>query len=172
MSAVDLPLGYTSGKAATKVVNEVNAKFQPKELKDTEVMYLHAHGPGLIHTKGKAVRKLEDMKGLKLRGHGTSAKVVKALGGTPVWEYPPHQEEFMPDTVTEGGLDPRDIANPASAYFFLSDDAQVEISGTGKKRMKCLSCGHLFTGEVYGRCPECFSSHTEEVTDEKDHGYW
>jgi TRAP-type C4-dicarboxylate transport system substrate-binding protein len=47
-------------------------------------MYLHAHGPGLIHTKSKPVRKMEDMKGLKFRGHGTSALVVKALGGTPV----------------------------------------------------------------------------------------
>ena len=34
---------------------------------------------------------------------------------------------------SERGIDPLDVANPASAYFFLSDDAQDEISG-GKKR--------------------------------------
>ena len=106
MSAVDLPLGYTSGKAATKVVNAVYEKFQPKELKDTEVMYLHAHGPGLIHTKGKAVRKLEDMKGLKLRGHGTSAKVVKALGGTPVPKPMPATYQMLQKGVVEGGVFP------------------------------------------------------------------
>lgn len=106
MSAVDLPLGYTSGKAATEVVNEVYAKFQPKELKDTEVMYLHAHGPGLIHTKGKAVRKLEDMKGLKLRGHGTSAKVVKALGGTPVPKPMPETYQMIQKGVVDGGVFP------------------------------------------------------------------
>ena len=65
-----------------------------------------------------------------------------------------------------------DIANPVSAYFFLSDDAQDEISGRDKKRMKCLSCGYMFRGEIYDRCPECFSSDTEDVADEKDHGYW
>lgn len=106
MSAVDLPLGYTSGKAATEVVNAVYGKFQPKELKDTEVMYLHAHGPGLIHTKGKAVRKLEDMKGLKLRGHGTSAKVVKALGGTPVPKPMPATYQMLQKGVVEGGVFP------------------------------------------------------------------
>ncbi|MBW1733515.1 MAG: TRAP transporter substrate-binding protein [Deltaproteobacteria bacterium] len=106
MSAVDLPLGYTSGKAATEVVNAVYEKFQPKELKDTEVMYLHAHGPGLIHTKGKAVRKLEDMKGLKLRGHGTSAKVVKALGGTPVPKPMPATYQMLQKGVVEGGVFP------------------------------------------------------------------
>ncbi|MDZ7697654.1 MAG: TRAP transporter substrate-binding protein [Deltaproteobacteria bacterium] len=106
MSAVDLPLGYTSGKVATQVINEVYEKFDPKELKDTEVMYLHAHGPGLIHTKGKAVRKLEDMKGLKLRGHGTSAKVVSALGGTPVPKPMPETYQMLQKGVVEGGVFP------------------------------------------------------------------
>jgi TRAP-type C4-dicarboxylate transport system substrate-binding protein len=84
MGAVDLPLGYTSGKVATAVANEVYRKFKPKELSDTQVMYLSAHGPGFINTRGKAVRRMEDMKGLKLRAHGTSARVVKALGGIAV----------------------------------------------------------------------------------------
>ncbi len=106
MSAVDLPLGYTSGMAATKVVNAVYDKFQPKELMDTKVMYLHAHGPGLIHTKGKAVRKMEDMKGLKFRGHGTSALVVKALGGTPVPKPMPETYQMLQKGVVDGAVYP------------------------------------------------------------------
>ncbi len=38
--------------------------------------------------------------------------------------------------------------------------------------MKCLSCAHLFIGESYDRCPECFSLDTEEAADEKDDRYW
>ena len=106
ISAVDLPLGYTSGIAATKVVNAVNEKFKPKELQDTEVMYLHAHGPGLIHTKGKAVRKIEDMKGLKFRAHGTSALVVKALGGTPVPKPMPETYQMLQKGVVDGAVYP------------------------------------------------------------------
>ncbi len=106
ISAVDLPLGYTNGIAATKVVNAVYNKFKPKELQDTEVMYLHAHGPGLIHTKGKAVRKLEDMKGLKFRGHGTSALVVKALGGTPVPKPMPETYQMLQKGVVDGAVYP------------------------------------------------------------------
>ncbi len=87
-------------------------------------------------------------------------------------DYSSRREEFTPDRSTESGIDPMDIADPASAYFFLSDDAQDEITGTGKMRMKCLSCGHLFTGEIYETCPECFSSDTEQLTDEKEDGYW
>ncbi len=60
-------------------------------------------------------------------------------------------------------FDPMDITNPVSAYFFLSDDAQDEISGSDKKKMKCFSCGHRFIGEFYDSCPKCFSSDPEEV---------
>ena len=67
MGTVDLPLGYTSGKVATAVVNEVYRRFKPKELSDTKVMYLSAHGPGFINTRGKAVRSMEDMKGSTIK---------------------------------------------------------------------------------------------------------
>ncbi|MDY6791685.1 MAG: TRAP transporter substrate-binding protein [Thermodesulfobacteriota bacterium] len=106
MSAVDLPLGYTSGKVATEVINRVYKKFKPKELSDVKVMYLHAHGPGLVHTKGKAVRTLKDMKGLKLRGHGTSALVVKALGGTPVPMPMPETYQSIQKGVVSGSVYP------------------------------------------------------------------
>ena len=106
MAAVDLPLGYTSGTVATQVINAVYTKFQPKELMDTQVMYLHAHGPGLIHTKSKPVRKMEDMKGLKFRGHGTSALVVKALGGTPVPKPMPETYQMLQKGVVDGAVYP------------------------------------------------------------------
>jgi TRAP-type C4-dicarboxylate transport system substrate-binding protein len=106
MAAVDLPLGYTSGTVATQVINAVYNKFQPKELMDTQVMYLHAHGPGLIHTKSKPVRKMEDMKGLKFRGHGTSALVVKALGGTPVPKPMPETYQMLQKGVVDGAVYP------------------------------------------------------------------
>lgn len=86
-------------------------------------------------------------------------------------DYISHREESIPDKSTEGGLDPMDISDPVSAYLFLSEDAQDEISGRGKKRMKWLSCGHIFVGEIYGRCLECFNPDTEDVADKKDHGY-
>jgi TRAP-type C4-dicarboxylate transport system substrate-binding protein len=106
MAAVDLPLGYTSGKVATKVINAVYQKFMPEELMDTQVMYLHAHGPGLIHTKSKPVYKIEDMKGLKFRGHGTSALVVEALGGTPVPKPMPETYQMLQKGVVDGAVYP------------------------------------------------------------------
>jgi TRAP-type C4-dicarboxylate transport system substrate-binding protein len=81
---IDLPLAWKSGRSATQIVNELYAKFQPKEYNDVKVMYLHAHGPGLFHTRNKDVQKLEDMKGLKIRTSGTLAPIAAALGAAPV----------------------------------------------------------------------------------------
>ncbi|MDZ7700404.1 MAG: hypothetical protein U5R49_26910 [Deltaproteobacteria bacterium] len=69
----------------------------------------------------------------------------------------------MPHEVSGSGLDQVGITDPVSAYLFLSDDAQDEITGSDQKRMKCLSCGHRFMGEVYDRCPKCDRFDTEEA---------
>ncbi len=106
MEVVDLPLGYKSGVQATKVANAVYEKFRDKALTDTQVMYLHAHGPGLLHTKGKAVEKLEDIQGLKILSHGTSQKVVKALGGTPVAMPMPESYQALEKGVVDGAVYP------------------------------------------------------------------
>ncbi len=83
MEAVDLPLGYPDGMTATLAANELYRIMEPAELNDVKVLYIHAHGPGLLHTK-KPVKSISDMRGLKIRSTGLSAKVVTALGGIPV----------------------------------------------------------------------------------------
>ncbi len=82
MEGLDLPMGYPNGTVATLVANDLFNKYQPAELADTHTLYLHAHGPGLLHTK-TPVTKLEDVKGLTIRCTGLAAKIVTALGGTP-----------------------------------------------------------------------------------------
>lgn len=83
MEVTDLPLGYKNAMAATKLSNAVYKKFHPKELDDVKVMFFHGTGPQLFHTK-KPVRTLEDLKGMKIRTTGLGAKIVTALGATPV----------------------------------------------------------------------------------------
>ncbi|HXZ35892.1 MAG TPA: TRAP transporter substrate-binding protein [Thermodesulfobacteriota bacterium] len=80
---IDLPLGYTNGIMATSLTNQYFAKFKPKEFDEVKILYLHAHGPGILHTK-KAVSKLEELKGLRIRCTGTVTEIVKALGGVPM----------------------------------------------------------------------------------------
>ncbi len=111
LAAIDLPWGYTSGVQATKVANGVVEKFNPKELKDTQLMFVHAHGPGLIHTRKKPINAMADLKGLKLRGTGASALIQQALGATPVAAPMSKTYEMLQKGVVDGSSHPLESNN-------------------------------------------------------------
>jgi TRAP-type C4-dicarboxylate transport system substrate-binding protein len=105
-SAIDLPLGYKSGVQATKIANAVLNKFHPEEFNDTKVMFLHAHGPGLINMVNKKVASLADMKGMKIRTTGASGRVIDALGGSPVGKGMNECYQMLQKGVVDGSLHP------------------------------------------------------------------
>ena len=106
MSSLDMPLGYPSGVVATKAANALFEKMQPAEFDSTKVMYFHAHGPGYIHTRKVPVKKLEDLKGLRIRSTGMSANIVTALGGTPVSMAMPDTYQALQRGVVDGSFHP------------------------------------------------------------------
>lgn len=105
-AAIDLPMGYSSGVQATNIANGVLEKFDPEEFKDTELMFLHAHGPGLLHTRDKAVHTLDDLKGLKIRSTGTSGRLVAALGASPVGKSMGETYQMLQKGVVDGSMHP------------------------------------------------------------------
>ncbi len=105
LEALDLPMGYPSGMVATLVANDFVKKMKPKELDDVKVLYLHAHGPGLLHTQ-KPVTKMEDLKGMKIRSTGLSAKIVENLGGVSVAMPQGATYEALQKGVVHGTLAP------------------------------------------------------------------
>jgi TRAP-type C4-dicarboxylate transport system substrate-binding protein len=105
LEGLDLPLGYPSGMVATRVATEMLEKYKPAEVADTHILYVHAHGPGLLASK-KPVRSLDDLKGLKVRGTGLSLKIIEALGGTPVAMAQPETYEALQKGVVDATLCP------------------------------------------------------------------
>ncbi|MBP6940369.1 MAG: TRAP transporter substrate-binding protein [Syntrophorhabdaceae bacterium] len=105
MEVIDLPLGYKSGAQATNLINAFYAKFQPKELADVKVLFLHAHGPGILHSKSP-IAKMEELKGKKIRATGLAAKIVQALGAAPVGTTMPETYDALRTGVAEGAMAP------------------------------------------------------------------
>lgn len=105
MEGLDLPLGYPDGKTATRIANQIVNQYNPAELQDVKVLYLHAHGPGILASK-KPVNSLADLKGLKLRATGLSAKIVESLGGTPVAMSQPETYEALSKGVVDATICP------------------------------------------------------------------
>lgn len=102
---VELPLSHRSGWAITRTINDYFHQFKPKEFDDVKMMYMHAHGPGLLHTK-KPVEKLEDLKGMKVRAFGAVTKIVTLLGGAPVAMAMGETYEALSRGVVEASIAP------------------------------------------------------------------
>lgn len=105
MEALDLPMGYPDGMTATRVANEFFKIMKPVELQDVKVLLIHAHGPGLLHTK-KPVRNLDEIRGLRIRSTGLSEKVARALGAVPVGMPQPDTYEALQKGVVDGTFAP------------------------------------------------------------------
>jgi TRAP-type C4-dicarboxylate transport system substrate-binding protein len=105
IEVLDLPMGYPNGRVATRVANEFYKKFAPKELEGVKLLYIHAHGPGLLHTK-TPVTTIEQLKGMKIRSTGLSAKIVEALGAVPVAMPQGQTYESLQKGVVEGTFAP------------------------------------------------------------------
>ncbi len=72
------------------------------EYKDYKVLALFVHNPGLIHTTGKRVVSLEDLKGLRLRSpNKTVSTALEHVGAVPVLLQ---VNDVMP-AVKDGKLD-------------------------------------------------------------------
>lgn len=105
LEALDLPLGWPDGLTATRMATELAAQFAPAEIQGAKLLYVHAHGPGILATK-KPVRTLADLKGMKIRGTGLSAGIATALGATAVGMPQPETYDALQKGVVEGTFCP------------------------------------------------------------------
>ena len=105
LEGLDLPVGYPDGMSATRIVDRLVKEFNPREVQDAKILYVHAHGPGVLATQ-KPVRRLEDLKGMKIRGTGFTARVVESLGGAPIGMSQGETYEALQKGVVEGTFCP------------------------------------------------------------------
>jgi TRAP-type transport system periplasmic protein len=98
----ELPFIMSNAEATSRAYWEYVQTFCPDEFKETQVLALQVHGPGVIHTKDKAIKTADDLKGLKVRGPTRQVtKMLGYLGATPVGMPLPQ----IPDALSKGVID-------------------------------------------------------------------
>jgi len=97
----ELPFIMTNAEATSKAYWEYVQTMAPDEFKETHLIALQVHGPGVIHTVDKPVRSVADLKGLKMRAPTRQVtKLMGALGATPVGMPLPG----IPDALSKGTI--------------------------------------------------------------------
>ena len=81
----ELPFMMNNAEATSKAFWDYIHTEAADEYKDTQVLALHVHGPGMFHTTDRQIKSAADLKGLKLRAPTRQVtKLLGALGATPV----------------------------------------------------------------------------------------
>ena len=106
--AVDLYHGFTSATVASQVLLDLVQKYQPKEFEKVKIITLFTCPPTNLMTKAP-VKSLKDLKGMELRVAGTSAEVLKLLGGTPVAMPQSETPEAIQKGVVKGMISSLEI---------------------------------------------------------------
>jgi len=98
----ELPFMMNNAEATSRAYWEYVQTMAADEFKDTQVLALHVHGPGMFHTKDKQIKTAADLKGLKMRGPTRQiTKMLGYLGATPVGMPLP----AIPDALSKGTID-------------------------------------------------------------------
>ena len=109
--AVDLPLGFTSSRAASLTLYDLVEKYQPKEFEQVKILTLFTCPPTNFMTR-TPVKSLADLKGMELRVAGTSVDIVKRLGAVPV---------AMPQSETPEAIQKGVVKGIVSSMEILQD---------------------------------------------------
>ena len=100
---LDLPFLVQTADAASRALWALYPDYLKPEYKDLRVLALHAHNAGLIHTREKPVRTMEDMAGLRLRTPSVAiAMMLEQLGASPVGMPPTQVYENLQKGVLDG----------------------------------------------------------------------
>ena len=101
IEAFELPFMMNHAEATSKAYWEYVQTVAADEFKDTQVLALHVHGPGVIHTTDKPVRSVADLRGLKVRAPTRQVtKLMGSLGAIPVGMPLPG----IPDALSKGTI--------------------------------------------------------------------
>ena len=98
----ELPFIMTNAEATSKAYWEYIQTYAPDEFKDTQVLALQVHGPGMFHSSSKLIKAPGDLKGMKVRGPTRQVtKLLSSLGATPVGMPLPQ----IPDALSKGTVE-------------------------------------------------------------------
>jgi len=126
--AIDLPVGFTSAKAASLTLYDLIEKYKPKEFEKVKMLTLFTCPPADLMTK-TPVKSLKDLKGMELRASGTGASVLKRLGATPVGMPQSEAPEAIQKGVVKGNVSSMEILKDFNfaAYLPYATEANLFV---------------------------------------------
>ncbi len=107
--AFELPFISGNAESSSRAFQEFVEKNAMDEFKDVHLIAVHVHGPGLFHSRDP-ITKLEDLKGMKVRGGSRVINIMlEQLGATPVGMPVPSVGEALSKGVISAATIPWEV---------------------------------------------------------------
>ena len=100
-NALGLPLGISSAKIGSLTLWDIYEKYKPESFAKVKVLSMFTSAPANIMSK-KAIRKIEDFRGLPIRASGVAAQVLKLWHANPVGMPMPETPAALQKGVVQG----------------------------------------------------------------------
>jgi TRAP-type transport system periplasmic protein len=98
----ELPFMMNNAEATSKAYWEYFQTQCPDEFRETQVLALQVHGPGMFHSVSKQIKSVADLRGMKVRGPTRLiTKMLGSVGATPVGMPLPQ----IPDALSKGTIE-------------------------------------------------------------------
>jgi TRAP-type transport system periplasmic protein len=126
----ELPFMMTNAEATSKAYWEYMQTMAPDEFKDVQVLALHTHGPGVIHTVDKPVKSVADLKGVKMRAPTRQVtKLMGSLGATPVGMPLPSIPDALSKGTIQGCVIPWEVVPSVKVHELTKFHAEFDPAG-------------------------------------------
>jgi TRAP-type C4-dicarboxylate transport system substrate-binding protein len=147
----ELPFVHKDAVSSTLALQDFQEKHLQEEFKDYKVLLLHVHAGSMFMTKKKAVTKLSDLKGLKIRtATRAGGWYLKSLGAVPIGAPLPQIPQMISKGVIEGAMLPFEIAPAIKMQELASHFTQ--LSGD-QPRMNTSTFSFLMNKNSYNKLP-------------------
>jgi TRAP-type transport system periplasmic protein len=98
----ELPFMMNNAEATSKAYWEYFQTQCPDEFRETQVLALQVHGPGMFHSVSKQIKSVADLRSMKVRGPTRLiTKMLGSVGATPVGMPLPQ----IPDALSKGTIE-------------------------------------------------------------------
>ncbi len=122
----ELPFMAASAEATSQAAHEFYEKHAREEFGDVHPLMVHVHAPGSFHLRETEVRRLEDLKGLKVRAPTRMTNIaLKNLGATPVGMPVPAVPEALSKGVVEGTILPYEVTRPLKVHELTTSHTEI-----------------------------------------------
>lgn len=126
----ELPFMMNNAEATSKAYWEYFQTQCPDEFKDTHVIALQVHGPGMFHTAAKQVRAAADLKGMKVRGPTRQVtKMLGTLGAIPVGMPLPQIPDALSKGTIEGCVIPWEVVPSVKVHELTKFHSEFDATG-------------------------------------------